>query len=127
MDEHTAMSQPHEYHPEVGHVVPIKLLVGVLAVLMGLTVLTVLVSYVDLGPFNFAVAMLIAMTKATLVALFFMHLRWDKPFNAVLFVCGLGFLLLFIGFCVLDLKEAQPTFDPNSGRLQQFEHDAPGG
>ena len=43
--------------------------------LLLLTVVTVLVSYVDLGMLNVVVALLIASAKASLVALFFMHLR----------------------------------------------------
>ncbi len=47
----------------------------VLVVLLALTALTIGVSYLDLGPFNAPIAMLIAAGKASLVALFFMHLR----------------------------------------------------
>ena len=48
---------------------------SVLAALLALTALTIGVSYVDLGPFNTPLAMLIAAGKGLLVALFFMHLR----------------------------------------------------
>ncbi len=47
----------------------------VLAVLLVLTAVTIGVSFVDLGPLNTPIAMLIAAGKASLVALFFMHLR----------------------------------------------------
>jgi cytochrome c oxidase subunit 4 len=47
----------------------------VLGALLALTALTIGVSYVDLGPFNTPIAMLIAAGKGMLVALFFMHLR----------------------------------------------------
>ncbi len=97
--------------PGVGHVVPAKLLVGVLLALLVLTVVTVAVSYIHLGPFNLAVALVIAMIKALLVATFFMHLRWDKPFNAVVFAATLFFLGIFIGFCVLDTQEYQHLRD----------------
>jgi cytochrome c oxidase subunit 4 len=118
----------------VGHVTSIKLLVNVLAALLVLTVVTVAVSYVDLGPLNLAVAMLIACVKASLVVLFFMHLLWDKPFNAVLFLSTLLFLALFIGFCVLDTREYAPDvirdygatdnkFVP--GGMPQFEYEKP--
>jgi cytochrome c oxidase subunit 4 len=50
----------------------------VLAGLLFLTAATILVSYVDLGPFSVAVALAIAATKALLVVLFFMHLK-DAP------------------------------------------------
>jgi len=59
--------------------------VAVFVALLLLTVVTVLVSYVDLGLWNTVVALLIASVKASLVALFFMHLKgesrlvWGSP------------------------------------------------
>ena len=122
-EPHATAAQPGEHGEEqVGHAVPVKMLAGILAALLFLTVVTVAVSYVDLGPFNLAVAMVIAVIKASLVALFFMHLWWDKPFNAVLFVSALLFLGLFVIFCLIDSKEYQDKVDPNFGRdkMPQF-------
>src|SRR5438128_10888786 len=53
----------------------VRLYVAVFAALLVLTVATVSVSYVDLGPLSVVVALTIAFTKALLVVLFFMHLR----------------------------------------------------
>jgi cytochrome c oxidase subunit 4 len=47
--------------------------------LLALTAITVLVSYVDLGPLSTPLALLIAAIKATLVILYFMHLREASP------------------------------------------------
>ncbi|OIP36186.1 MAG: hypothetical protein AUK27_02230 [Deltaproteobacteria bacterium CG2_30_66_27] len=55
-----------------------RTLLLVFAALLLLTVVTVLVSYVDLGLGNVAVALLIASVKASLVALFFMHLKGES-------------------------------------------------
>jgi len=52
--------------------------IAVFAALLLLTVVTVLVSYVDLGLLNVVVALLIASAKASLVALFFMHLKGES-------------------------------------------------
>jgi cytochrome c oxidase subunit 4 len=52
---------------------------AVFAALLLLTVVTVLVSFVDLGLWNVVVALLIASAKASLVALFFMHLKGESP------------------------------------------------
>jgi cytochrome c oxidase subunit IV len=52
--------------------------IAVFAALLLLTVVTVLVSYVDLGLWNAVVALLIASMKASLVALFFMHLKGES-------------------------------------------------
>ena len=94
-------------HAGVGHVVPVRTLVGVLLVLLVLTVVTVAVTLVDLGPFNLAVAMVIALIKGTLVLLYFMHLRWDRPFNAVIIISALAFVVIFVGLTLLDSHNYQ--------------------
>lgn len=89
---------------EVGHVVPLPVLLGVWAALIVLTGATVAVTYVDLGPLNLWVAMLIATVKAGLVALYFMHLRYDHPLYGVLLVSALFFVALFIGLTLIDAQ-----------------------
>lgn len=103
---------PHGGHAQVGHVVPLRLLVGVLAILLVLTVATVAITWVDLGPFNLIAALAIAWVKATLVLLYFMHLRWDRPFNAVIIISSLFLVVLFLGFSLLDRAAYQPELIP---------------
>ena len=100
------------HHEQVGHVVPLRLLVTVLVALLVLTVVTVAVTKVDLGKFNLVIAMVIAALKGSLVLLYFMHLRWDRPFNAVVFVSSLAFVALFIILALLDTSEYQPALIP---------------
>src|SRR3981081_2324170 len=73
MSEHAAdpHAEPHD------HVVPVVTYVLVFLALMVGTAVTVAASYVDLGIWNTPVAMLIAVTKASLVVLFFMHLKYS--------------------------------------------------
>jgi cytochrome c oxidase subunit IV len=92
----------------LSHVLPARVLVGVFAALMVLTAITVGISYVDLGEVNLIVALGVATLKATLVALYFMHLRYDKPFNAIIFVIGVAFLGLFLMVTMLDTIEYHP-------------------
>lgn len=92
-------------HPEFGHMTGPTLLFVVLTALLFLTWLTVAVSYVDMGGLNVVVAMGVATVKATLVSLYFMHLRWDRPFNSIIFVVSLLFLGVFLGFALLDTAE----------------------
>ena len=94
------------------HVMPLKVLFGVFAALLVFTVLTVAVTWVDLGSFNLLIALAVAVVKATLVALYFMHLRYDKPFNALALVSTLVFLALFIGFALLDTGASAPGVIP---------------
>ena len=73
-----------------------RTVLAVFAALLLLTVVTVLVSYVDLGLWNAVVALLIASVKASLVALFFMHLKGESRLVW-------GFALFPIVFLVLIL------------------------
>ena len=74
-----------------------------LVVLLILTAITVGASYIQFGSLNVVIALTIATIKATLVALFFMHLRHDKPVNAVIACAGFLFLGLFLLFTFLDV------------------------
>jgi cytochrome c oxidase subunit 4 len=92
----------------MSHVLPLRVLVGTWAVLMVLTVLTVTVTSIDLGAnLNLLVAMVIATVKATLVCLYFMHLRYDKLFHTVVFVSAILLALLFVSFTLMDSTQYQ--------------------
>jgi cytochrome c oxidase subunit 4 len=72
------------------------------AVLLALTAATVAVSYVDLGLWNVAVALLIASAKASLVALYFMHLRYEGRLVWTFALVPVFFLLLIVGGTLSD-------------------------
>ena len=96
----------------LAHTTPVSLLVGILAALMVLTVLTVSVTSIDLGgQGNLIVAMAIATLKAGLVVAFFMHLVWDKKLHLILFLTSVLFLILFLSLSVNDRGEYQPDLD----------------
>jgi cytochrome c oxidase subunit 4 len=59
------------------HIVPKRVYYVVFAALMACTFITVLVAFFDLGPLNSIVALAIAVFKATLVVLFFMHVKYS--------------------------------------------------
>ena len=103
---HGADHGSHGAGDHFGHITPLRLLVAVWGALMVLTWITVAATYFDLGSSgNLIIAMVIATVKATLVVLYFMHLRWDKPFNALAFVSSLIFVSLFISIALLDKSE----------------------
>lgn len=104
--EVAATASAHAEH-EMVHVMPFRVLVTVFVALLVLTVATVAVTWVDLGQFNLWLAMAIATVKASLVALYFMHLRYDNPFNGLILIVGLGFLALFLGLVLLDTFQYQ--------------------
>jgi cytochrome c oxidase subunit 4 len=78
-------------------------LCAIFMALIFLTVLTVAASYVDFGSANTVIAVLIATVKASLVALFFMHLRYDKPFHGFVFVIAFVFLGVFLMLTMDDI------------------------
>lgn len=81
-----------------GHVAPKSLYYFVFLALIVGTVLTVVVAKFDLGPLNNIAMLTIACTKALLVVLFFMHVRWSTRLTWV--VAGAGFFWLLILFSI---------------------------
>jgi cytochrome c oxidase subunit 4 len=63
----------------LGHILPFNVYVSVFVALIVLTIVTVAASQVDFGSMNVVIALLIASVKAMLVALFFMHLKYENP------------------------------------------------
>jgi cytochrome c oxidase subunit 4 len=96
------------------HIHSIKFYAAILGTLIFLTVLTVATSLVDIdgfvqpgtpqgaGGFNLALAMIIATIKAGFVVTFFMHLRDDSRFNALVFVGSVLFAGIFLAYTMND-------------------------
>jgi cytochrome c oxidase subunit IV len=95
---------PHGVAPPHAHILPKWVYFGVLGVLLFLTFITVVTAQIDLGPFNLPLAMVIACTKAALVAGIFMHLYWDHKFNLLIFVSSLLFFSIFVVVTMLDTE-----------------------
>lgn len=108
----------HGEHAHFAHATPVWQLAAVFAALLVLTVLTVSTGMLGLGEYEIVASLGIAFVKATLVALFFMHLIHDKPFNIMLFTFSLGFIALFIGFTAMDSQTYRPL-------VEAREEDAP--
>ena len=94
-----------EHHDGLGHhISPLPTYFMVYGALLVLTVLTVLVSYAELPPAqSIPAAMAVASVKATLVAAWFMHLKYDKRFNIFIFLAALWFMATFFVFTLFDL------------------------
>ena len=78
------------------HVVPLRTYYLIFLTLMVCTAVTVAVAFVDLGPLNSVVAMTIAVFKATLVVLFFMHLRYSTRLTWAVVLSSVFWLGLLI-------------------------------
>jgi cytochrome c oxidase subunit 4 len=111
-------AEAHAAHPITGP----KTYAAVLAALLVLTVVTVTVAGIDFGPYNTVIAIVIATIKASLVALFFMHLRHDK-FNAVVFLIGFLMLATFLIFTLFDINTRHLVLPSN---LKQAPQEFPG-
>ncbi|MDZ4725933.1 MAG: cytochrome C oxidase subunit IV family protein [Leptospira sp.] len=85
------------------HVISIFTYAVILGILFVGTVITVLVSYVDLGKLNMVVAMAVASVKAFFVLAYFMHLKYDNMLNRVIFLSAFGFLALLFAFTMGDI------------------------
>jgi cytochrome c oxidase subunit 4 len=83
------------------HIVPRKNYYLIFGILLVLTLTTALVAFVDMGPFNIVVAMTIAVVKATLVILFFMHVKQSTPMTKV-YVCAGFFWLAIMIFLTMN-------------------------
>jgi cytochrome c oxidase subunit 4 len=85
-----------------GHVAPVKLYVGIFVTLMVLTAITVAVAYLDLGELNKVVALGIASFKATLVVLYFMHLKYSSRLTKLVVISGFFFLAILLSLTMSD-------------------------
>jgi cytochrome c oxidase subunit 4 len=98
-----------------GHVSPLRTYYAIFASLMVLTAITVGVAFINLGPFNFPVAISIAILKATLVVLFFMHAKFSSRLTKLFIATGFFFLLILFTLTLTDyLSRGWMTTPPSS-------------
>jgi len=95
----------------MGHISTWQTLVKVWVTLMLLTAITVMAVMVNLGTLNIWIAMGIAVAKATLVVMYFMHMKHNKPFLAYVFTFSLAFVAFFLAMVMLDSKAYQPEIE----------------
>jgi cytochrome c oxidase subunit 4 len=114
-----------------GHISPRSVYYAIFAALMVLTGITVAIAFVPLGALNFPVAIAIAITKATLVVLFFMHVKYSSRLTKMIVGMALFFLMTMFGLTLTDYLSrswfaapsgtagagTQITITPSGGRL----------
>ena len=84
------------------HVSSAAQFLNVLIALLFLTFITVFVAQFDFGGANMLIAMAIASVKASLVIMFFMHLKYDTAINKIMFLSSFLFLSLLFIFTLAD-------------------------
>jgi len=85
-----------------GHISPIRTYLAIFGALMVGTVVTVLAAMTNLGALNFPVALAIAITKATLVILFFMHVKYSSKMTKLIVGTALFFLAILFAETMMD-------------------------
>lgn len=99
---HLHMPGPSEPTHHAEHIVSPMVYLAIGGALLVLTATTTAVSYVDLGVFNAVVALAIACTKATLVVLFFMHVKYSSGLTKLTVGAGLFTFLVLITMTMTD-------------------------
>lgn len=122
------MSDHHDDHAHTHHITSLKALFATFFALVILTILTVAQARWEvltelIGSAEIYVTLLIATIKASLVALVFMQLAYDKPFNQVVIVSSLLFVALFLGFSLVDSHQYRS--DVREYRYDHVREDAP--
>jgi cytochrome c oxidase subunit IV len=111
--KHGSPGAQHGAHEDHG----IKRYIIVYLALLAFTLLTYVTGRMDLGAANIFVAMAIAVTKATLVVLFFMHLYDEGGVNRLVFVVSLLFVAVLMLFVFGDLMTRISMSLPNEGPM----------
>lgn len=109
----------------LGHIVPLEIFNRVMIALFVLTFITVAVSRVDFGEMNTVIAIGIASVKAFVVAMFFMHLKFEKKIILLYAIYPLILLFLLIGGSLMDVAEREHPLPYWMAELNRNEKPAP--
>jgi cytochrome c oxidase subunit 4 len=95
------------------HVSPLKVYFAIFGALMVLSVITVGAAFLNLGQFNSVVALAIASVKATLVILFFMHVKYSSRLTKLTVVVSLFFVVILFAETMMDYAtRGLPNLEP---------------
>jgi cytochrome c oxidase subunit 4 len=100
------------------HITPIRTYVAIFLTLMVFTAITVWVAFYDLGAMNDVAAMGIAVTKATLVILYFMNVRHSSRLTWAFIGAGFLFLIILLAFTMSDTLTRDLVNQPPPWDLQ---------
>ncbi len=99
------------------HTIPTRVYYTIFFTLMVLTGLTVWVAFQDLGAWNDVVALSIATLKATLVILYFMHVRYSSKLTHAFIVAGFLFLVILLAITMSDYLTRDTLIAPKAWDL----------
>ncbi|MCB0156080.1 MAG: cytochrome C oxidase subunit IV family protein [Anaerolineae bacterium] len=96
------------------HILPVKTYLIVFGLLMLLMAATIAAAFVDFGPLGLPIALAIAATKAVLVILYFMHIKFEGRLMAVFAAAGFFFLLVLVTFTLGDFIARDISLSPST-------------
>jgi cytochrome c oxidase subunit 4 len=91
-----------EHNEQEHHIVSPKVYLVILTALLVGTAVTIWASFVDMGPLNPIIALAIACTKAVLVVLFFMHVKYSTKLTKLTVGAGVFTFLILVGMTLAD-------------------------
>ncbi len=94
--------QLHESHDNLDHIVSPRIYLMVGTALLIMTGITVWASYLEMGVFNPIVALFIACVKASIVVLFFMHVKYSSKLTKLTVFAGLFTFMALMGMTLSD-------------------------
>ena len=91
-----------EHNEQEHHIVSPRVYLAILTALLVGTAVTIWASYIDMGPLNPIIALAIACTKAVLVILFFMHVKYSTKLTKLTVGAGVFTFLILVGMTLAD-------------------------
>lgn len=108
---HTAAQTVEPTDEDHQHVSSIPQLLAVWVALLFFTFLTVAVTWIDMGAMAVWVAVLVAAIKVSIVALFYMHLKYENQFFGQILLTSVFFVSLLIGITLMDSHAYYPDVE----------------
>src|SRR5882724_2672139 len=115
----------HEHSPSQHHISPLSTYISVFLILMVCTTVTVVVSRIHLGPLNLVVAIGIALTKAVIVILYFMHVKWSHRLIKIVVSGALLWLVILLILTWSDYVSRPWQSPPSTWELNKSISTAP--
>ena len=102
--ENTSVLSPEDHHDDELHIVPDLTQFRVFVALIILTAITVAASVMYPGKIGIAVALVVTPAKATLILMYFMHLKFERPVFVAMFLVAVAVLALVMGLTIVDYQ-----------------------
>ena len=102
--ENTTNLAAEEHHDDDLHILPDIVQVRVFVALIILTIITVTASVKYPGQVGIGVALVVTPLKATLILMYFMHLKYERPVFIYMFLAAISILAVVMGLTILDYQ-----------------------